>query len=68
MPQQLPQQPKAKKIGEVGEGNKIVKFKEDADKLLVEQLEKDPKKNHGGGKKGEVKVTKQPSPKKKSSE
>ena len=54
MPQQLPQQPKAKKIGEVGEGNKIVKFKEDADKLLVEQLEKDPKKNQGGGKKGEV--------------
>jgi hypothetical protein len=29
----------------VGEGNKIVKFKEDADKLLVEKLEKDPKKN-----------------------
>ncbi len=61
MPQQLPQQPKAKKIGEIGEGNKIVKFKEDADKLLVEQLEKDPKKN-------KVKVAKQPSPKKKVTE
>jgi hypothetical protein len=52
-------------VGEVAEGNKIVKFKEDAEKVLVEQLEKDPRKN----KRAESKTTnKQPSPKKKEQE
>ena len=52
-------------MGEVAEGNKIVKFKEDAEKVLVEQLEKDPRKY----KRAESKTTnKQPSPKKKEQE